>query len=425
MGKGQRKRQRKRAAKQADEERRANKHLRQERGARGGLPEVGSRPDEQVQLIRAYHTIEKRIAAVAVDSGMQTEHARQLKVAELRAQQEALGGLDAYQKASLAGESSDAYKQFNSSEWVLGELNGKPMASTHVGARRTTPLELPPGKVLQLLDVGAIVNHYPPPPETASSGGGEGDDSPPLRPGAVLGPWVGVGGVQRLHVTSIDLNPRDDAVTKADFFDFAQAKVDARIQYDVVVLSLVMNFVGSPARRGQMLQLCERLIVDGGLLFFVVPEPCIYNSRYLKWKLFSDMVSSCGLPLVDGGYKRTAKLFFSLHRRTDDPAKRIPARSFARKVVRTGRSSAKCNNFCILLGHQGCHDVSVGGSGKGGASASSEGSSNRQVCCPKEAADSRPKKKKNKKKKNNKKNGNFFKAEEAAGAQRCRTVIER
>ena len=44
-------------------------------------------------------------------------------------------------------------------------------------------------------------------------------------------------------------------------------------------LSLVLNFVGDPARRGEMLAKCAALLPVGGLLFFVLPSACVENSR--------------------------------------------------------------------------------------------------------------------------------------------------
>ena len=159
-------------------------------------------------------------------------------------------------------------------------------------------------------------------------------------------------GGRRLHVTSIDLNPREECVLKADFFDFAEQQLnlprDASSggRYDVIVLSLVINFVGDPAMRGEMIRRCAELLAEGGLLFLVLPEPCLYNSRYLKFGVFEKMMKSCGLPILPGGWKKTSKLFFALCRRTENSAEREPARAFCKKVLRNG---AGMNNFCITL----------------------------------------------------------------------------
>jgi hypothetical protein len=354
MGKGQRKRQRKRLAKLGDEARRAAKRQRQEQGAAGAVSAEQQRPAGQATLIRTFHTLEKKLAAVATDPSLCDEAAREARRSSLRAEQEALGGLDAYQKASLAGESTEAYAQFSAAEWVLEELSGKPLTATHKSAQRTDPVPLPGGPdrpdapALQLLDVGAIVNHYPPEPEPQRE---PGPALGALRSHSTLGPTLPGG--RRLHVTSIDLNPQEECVLKADFFDFAEQQLqlprDASSsgRYDVIVLSLVMNFVGDPAMRGVMIRRCAELLAEGGLLFLVLPEPCLYNSRYLKFGVFEKMMRSCGLPILPGGWKRTSKLFFALCRRTESSAEREPPRAFGKKLLRNGGGM---NNFCILLG---------------------------------------------------------------------------
>ena len=98
MGKGQRKRQRKRLAKLGDEARRVAKRQRQEQLEQGGGAVVAEqqRPAEQAALIRAFHTLEKKLAAVATDPSLRDEEAREASRSALRAEQEALGGLDAY-----------------------------------------------------------------------------------------------------------------------------------------------------------------------------------------------------------------------------------------------------------------------------------------------------------------------------------------
>lgn len=354
MGKGQRKRQRKRLAKLGDEARRAAKRKRQEQDDSTAARTVGAeqeRPAEQVALIREFHTLEKKLAAVATDPSLCNEADREARRAALRQEQEALGGLDAYQIASLSGESTAAYAQFSAAEWVIEELSGKPLTATHKSAQRMEPVPLPGGPdhpdvpALQLLDVGAIVNHYPPEPEPkprATTGA--------LRSHSTLGPTLPGG--RQLHITSIDLNPRGKGVLRANFFEFAEQQLklprDASSggRYDVIVLSLVMNFVGDPAMRGIMIRRCEELLAEGGLLFLVLPEPCLYNSRYLKFGVFETIMRTCGLPILPGGWKRTSKLFFALCRRTNNCAEREPPRAFRKKLLRTGGGM---NNFCITL----------------------------------------------------------------------------
>ncbi len=50
-----------------------------------------------------------------------------------------------------------------------------------------------------------------------------------------------------------------------DFFDFARGARNG--SFDVIVLSLVLNFVGSAEERGRMLAECARMLKQGGLFF--------------------------------------------------------------------------------------------------------------------------------------------------------------
>jgi hypothetical protein len=239
-----------------------------------------------------------------------------------------------------------------------------------------------------LLDVGAIRNHYP-------------DEATAGRHGR----WTARQREARasLAVTSIDLNAQDTDVLQADFFDFAAEALERGETFDVVVLSLVMNFVGSPARRGEMLTLCRRLLPPGGLLFVVLPSACLQNSRYMKFGRYVQILRSLGLPPADfaatqpaannegesgkpvvvsaanreqrkrerrerrsavtaapamadatdcavggtRGFVRSKKLFFSVSRRSNDPADgALRMRHFPRKLSRGGKER---NNFCIVV----------------------------------------------------------------------------
>ncbi len=79
-------------------------------------------------------------------------------------------------------------------------------------------------------------------------------------------------------MTSIDLLSQDEAVQEVDFFDFARRDKKGG-RYDVIVLALVLNFVGSAEQRGVMLAECARLLKPGGLLFVVLPDAAVSNSR--------------------------------------------------------------------------------------------------------------------------------------------------
>ncbi|KAI9137485.1 putative methyltransferase-domain-containing protein [Paraphysoderma sedebokerense] len=135
-------------------------------------------------------------------------------------------------------------------------------------------------------------------------------------------------------ITSIDLNPQDHLVRRLDFFDLPEPSLStgtsiqsgtetgidtqfvdtdsvlltamnssndsdsdyadngspANIQtnFDIVCLSLVLNFLGSPSQRLLMLEKATRhLSINGlNLMYIVLPLPCLRNSRYMTEEFF-------------------------------------------------------------------------------------------------------------------------------------------
>jgi len=314
------------------------------------------RSKEETNLIRDYHVIEKRIAQLDTDPSYKNNPvAKATEECRLRTKLEALGGIDGYQKASLRGEKQGGII-FNSAHWVLDEL-----ASRHAQLRPLllakkdasnllSSSTLPP---LTLLDVGAIKNHYC---ET---------DTRVQRLQSLF----------HLRPTSIDLNPQDDEVLKANFLDYAKQELANENSFDVVVLSLCVNFEGSPTNRGEMLRLAARLLPEGGLLFLLLPASCIYNSRYMDLELLLELLEVVGLELADHqerpasnsavaaadsgsesnsqknvqpttpSHKVTAKLFFAVLRKRSSLVQQHH-KAFKRSLRRGGSDR---NNFCILL----------------------------------------------------------------------------
>lgn len=74
-----------------------------------------------------------------------------------------------------------------------------------------------------------------------------------------------------LDITAIDLNPRHPSVQRCDFFEYPLTPPD---RFDAIVLSLVVNFVGQHAKRGEMLWRCRHLLRAGGWLFLILPLAC-------------------------------------------------------------------------------------------------------------------------------------------------------
>lgn len=72
-----------------------------------------------------------------------------------------------------------------------------------------------------------------------------------------------------LKATPIDLHARHPQIVEQDFMDI---KSNSRLykEWDVISLSLVLNFVPDALQRGHMLQLTYELLRPRGLLFVVV-----------------------------------------------------------------------------------------------------------------------------------------------------------
>ncbi|KAI9017414.1 putative methyltransferase-domain-containing protein [Gaertneriomyces semiglobifer] len=241
------------------------------------------------KLISTYHTLLKKYTA-------STKTGDHEGAAAAKTEMDAIGGLHAYQRASLKGGNEKLGKGA-CGRWVIPHLR------THYQARVSD------GRKWRLLDVGALYG------ETYSK----------------CTSW--------LDIESIDLNPQNPAVKKQDFFERSLPASDAE-RFHVVCLSLVVNFVGDPELRGKMLVLAREFLLSDGLLLLVLPLPCVTNSRYMTEKHLTGMLLSIGLELTAS--HQSKKLAFYLLRRIED----VRRRPFLKKEINPGVAR---NNFCIVL----------------------------------------------------------------------------
>ncbi|KAI9323052.1 hypothetical protein DFJ73DRAFT_598594, partial [Zopfochytrium polystomum] len=253
------------------------------------------------RLISAFHVLNKRLALC--------ERAGDARGAErARAAIAAMGGLDAYQRASLRG--GDERKGKGACGRWLDD--GDDDDRDAVPRRRPAP---PPGRRrrLRLLDVGALNG------ATYAKQSG----------------WI--------DATYIDLNPQRAGVERQDFFERPLPRGDAE-RFDVVCLSLVVNFVGEPARRGLMLARARDFLRRGGWLFLVLPLPCVANSRYLTRGRLVEMMAALGLAPVDEKMTRRLAMFVFAHVVGGRAGAEAPL--FPKREVNPGGGR---NNFCIVL----------------------------------------------------------------------------
>lgn len=154
---------------------------------------------ETARLIRRFHVLNKELAKCRAEpSAASTAYE-----SEILTEMESMGGLDWYQKASQLGQSKG--RGGDSSKWLIQTLKShcKELVDS------TT-------KPIKVLDIGAVApDNYKP-----------------------YTSWI--------TAKPIDLNPQHPDIQKQDFLQM-KPTVD---KFDVICLSLVINFVGDPKDRG-------------------------------------------------------------------------------------------------------------------------------------------------------------------------------
>lgn len=172
------------------------------------------------------------------------------------------GLIDSYQRASLYGN-----KRFDSSKWLLQNLD-------------KIALPCP----VRLLDVGA------------------------LRPVYSHHSWI--------DAFYIDLHPKHPAVQRADFLEYDGS-------FGIVCLSLVINFVGCPKKRFQMICRARRVLTfEPGVLFIVLPKAVLMNSRRMTTVHFESILNFVGFTVLQCHH--SSKLSFYLCQRAAFPGTAPP-----------------------------------------------------------------------------------------------------
>ncbi|ORX74566.1 hypothetical protein DL89DRAFT_208297, partial [Linderina pennispora] len=171
------------------------------------LGKLGKSSADTRRRINHFHTLIKQYSQLAAQEDQSLE-VRQ-KIDAVAKEMAEMGGLDWYQKASLLGQSKG--RGGDTSRWLVPKLK-----------------ELKLKGPLRLLDVGALssLNYFK-----------------ERR-------WI--------NVTPIDLNSQEPGIVQQDFLDIDPGRMEGETAhlfkepFDIVCLSLVVNFIGDPAKRGEM-----------------------------------------------------------------------------------------------------------------------------------------------------------------------------
>jgi 25S rRNA (adenine2142-N1)-methyltransferase len=254
-------------------------------------------------LIRSHHALEKAKAQALAEGNTALVDALQNQI-------NAQGGIEGYQRASLQGQSND--RGGDSSKILMEWL--EPVVLTLKGCVKD-------GKPLRMLEVGALsVNN-------ACSRS------------------------RLFEVERIDLNSQAEGILKQDFMERPLPK-DGSKRFDVISLSLVLNYVPDAVGKGEMLlrtlEFLKKSTYTEGLeeflpaLFLVLPAPCVTNSRYMDETKLEAIMESLGY--VNVRKKLSNKLVYYLWM-MEAPVANLTT-SFKKVEIKSGKDR---NNFAIVL----------------------------------------------------------------------------
>ncbi|KAG9239414.1 putative methyltransferase-domain-containing protein [Amylocarpus encephaloides] len=253
-------------------------------------------------LIRAHHTLEKQKARALADGN-------DAKAAGISREIESKGGLSTYQKASLLGQSND--RGGDSSRILMEWL------SPIVPALKE---QLATGQPVRMLEVGALSI------TNACSRS------------------------RLFEIERIDLNSQAEGIKQQDFMQ-RPLPTSQKECFDIMSLSLVLNYVPDAVGKGAMLLRTLLFLKSKSSshvpeylpsLFLVLPAPCVNNSRYMNEEKLIAIMTALGFVIVKK--KLSNKLVYYLWRLESPTTKR--GLGFKKEEIRSGSSR---NNFAIVL----------------------------------------------------------------------------
>ncbi|KAI1085676.1 putative methyltransferase-domain-containing protein [Whalleya microplaca] len=253
-------------------------------------------------LINAHHLLEKKKVQAVARGDKVAETAIDVEIA-------ALGGIEKYQQASLQGQRTD--RGGDSSRVLMEWLEPVSGLISSSDSR------------LRLLEVGALSTTN----ECSRSG--------------------------LFDMARIDLNSQSEGILQQDFMKRPLPNDDSE-RFDIISLSLVLNFVPDAVGRGAMLfrtlDFLKQAVMHRSTklqdffpsLFLVLPAPCVTNSRYMDEKHMESIMNALGY--VKTRSKITQKLVYYLWRKKSTTSTNSVA--FRKTELRSGSSR---NNFSIVL----------------------------------------------------------------------------
>ena len=154
------------------------------------------------------------------------------------------------------------------------------------------------------------------------------------------------------EMTRIDLNSQSEGILQQDFMERPLPNGNGE-KFDIISLSLVLNYVPDALGKGQMLKrtlsflrsISDPLLKDFfPSLFLVLPAPCVENSRYMDEAKLEKIMNS--LSYVKVKRKLTNKLVYYLWKAEEVTELKKQTIVFKKEEIRAG---AMRNNFSIVI----------------------------------------------------------------------------
>lgn len=270
-------------------------------------------------LIRSHHQLQKARCKAVKEGDAVTAAAIEQQIQEQ-------GGLKTYQKASITGQSTE--RGGDSSRVLMKWLNPTIRSDVINGGAGQGRADTSGREKFRMLEVGALST------TNACSRS------------------------SLFSVTRIDLNSQGPGIEQQDFMERPLPTSDTE-RFDVISLSLVLNYVPDAAERGEMLRrTCSFLRSNSSSfeeqssrgdqmklfpsLFLVLPAPCVTNSRYMDAARLKRILESLGYELLE--QKMSAKLAYYLWRYSGHNSNL--RNTFPKVEANPGKTR---NNFTIVL----------------------------------------------------------------------------
>jgi 2-polyprenyl-3-methyl-5-hydroxy-6-metoxy-1,4-benzoquinol methylase len=158
-----------------------------------------------------------------------------------------------------------------------------------------------------------------------------------------------------LSVRAIDIHSMHEGrIEEADFLTMPLLPDDP---FDVVVCSMVLNCVATPADRGRMLQrIFTCLQPNGGMLFLTLPKTCLHLSPFINRPLFEDLLRTVGFDVTVHTKDSPKIAFFVATRTQKEDGSTTPSPNAATvdpkkwtKLTKVYRGSKYRNSFAVIL----------------------------------------------------------------------------